>query len=77
MSQKREDLALLDGAIDMHAHTAPALFPRPFDDNDLAEAATAYKMRGFVLKDHDSSTTGRATTSIACSPQSNRFQPLF
>jgi len=56
----REDLALLDGAIDMHAHTAPALFPRPYDDADLAEAATAYKMRGFVLKDHDSSTTGRA-----------------
>jgi len=56
----REDLALLDGAIDMHAHTAPALFPRPFDDADLAEAATAYKMRGFVLKDHDTSTTARA-----------------
>ncbi|MFV1960521.1 MAG: DUF6282 family protein [Acidimicrobiia bacterium] len=56
----REDLALLDGAIDMHAHTAPALFPRPYDDADLAEGATAYKMRGFVLKDHDSSTTGRA-----------------
>ncbi len=56
----REDLALLDGAIDMHAHTAPALFPRPYDDADLAEAATAYKMRGFVLKDHDTSTTGRA-----------------
>jgi len=56
----REDLALLDGAIDMHAHTAPALFPRPYDDADVAEAGTAYKMRGFVLKDHDMSTTGRA-----------------
>ena len=56
----REDLALLDGAIDTHAHTAPALFPRPFDDADLAEAAGRYRMRGFVLKDHDMSTTGRA-----------------
>jgi hypothetical protein len=44
----------------MHAHTAPALFPRPFDDADLAEQAVKYGMRGFVLKDHDMSTTGRA-----------------
>ena len=56
----REDLELLKGAIDMHAHTAPALFPRPYDDADLAEHAVRYGMRGFVLKDHDMSTTGRA-----------------
>lgn len=56
----REDLELLKGAIDMHAHTAPALFPRPYDDSEVAEAALKYEMRGFVLKDHDMSTTGRA-----------------
>ena len=56
----REDLELLKGAIDMHAHTTPALFPRPYDDADLAERAVSYGMRGFVLKDHDMSTTGRA-----------------
>ena len=56
----REDLELLRGAIDMHAHTAPALFPRPYDDAQVAEAAVQYGMRGFVLKDHDMSTTGRA-----------------
>ncbi len=56
----REDLELLKGAIDMHAHTAPALFPRPYDDAEVAEAAVKYGMRGFVLKDHDMSTTGRA-----------------
>ncbi len=56
----REDLELLKGAIDMHAHTAPALFPRPYDDSEVAEAAVKYGMRGFVLKDHDMSTTGRA-----------------
>jgi hypothetical protein len=56
----REDLELLKGAIDMHAHTAPALFPRPYDDAEVAEAALKYEMRGFVLKDHDMSTTGRA-----------------
>jgi Family of unknown function (DUF6282) len=56
----RRDLELLKGAIDMHAHTHPALFRRPIDDLDLAGHATDYGMRGFVLKDHDSATTGRA-----------------
>lgn len=56
----RPDLELLRGAIDMHAHTAPALFNRHIDDAQLAEYAIAYGMRGFVLKDHDASTTGRA-----------------
>ena len=56
----RPDLELLRGAIDMHAHTAPALFKRHIDDAALAETATDFGMRGFVLKDHYSSTTGRA-----------------
>lgn len=56
----RPDLELLRGAIDMHAHTAPALFNRHIDDAALAEQAIAFGMRGFVLKDHDASTTGRA-----------------
>jgi Family of unknown function (DUF6282) len=56
----RRDLKLLVDAIDMHAHTHPALFNRPIDDSDLASHAMDYGMRGFVLKDHDSSTTGRA-----------------
>ena len=56
----RPDLELLRGAIDMHAHTAPALFPRPIYDTDLAKVALDYGMRGFVLKDHDSATFHRA-----------------
>lgn len=56
----RPDLELLRGAIDTHAHTAPALFKRHIDDIGLAEFATEFGMRGFVLKDHDASTTGRA-----------------
>lgn len=56
----RPDLELLRGAIDMHAHTHPALFRRPLDDADLAKLAIDYGMRGFVIKDHDSLTTGRA-----------------
>jgi hypothetical protein len=54
------DRKLLVDAIDMHAHTHPALFKRPIDDADLAEHATEFGMRGVVLKDHDSLTTGRA-----------------
>src|SRR5687767_14824846 len=56
----RPDLEILKGAIDMHAHTHPALFRRPLDDADLAKLAQDYGMRGFVIKDHDSSSTGRA-----------------
>jgi hypothetical protein len=59
-SSNRPDLALLRDAVDMHAHTHPALFSRPIHDGDLATLAIDYGMRGFVLKDHDSSTTGRA-----------------
>jgi len=54
------DRKLLVDAIDMHAHTHPALFKRPIDDADLAEYASEFGMRGVVLKDHDSLTTGRA-----------------
>ena len=56
----RPDLELMKGAIDMHAHTAPALFNRHIDDATLAQYAIEFGMRGFVLKDHDASTTGRA-----------------
>jgi hypothetical protein len=57
---RQPDRELLRGAIDTHAHTSPALFPRLLDDADLARVALDYGMRGFVLKDHDASTTGRA-----------------
>jgi hypothetical protein len=57
---ERPDRELLRGAIDMHAHTHPALFRRPIDDAELAKIAIEYGMRGFVIKDHDSQTTGRA-----------------
>src|SRR5208282_5540904 len=59
-SVMREDMEVLQGAIDMHAHTAPALFRRPIDDLELAKIAREYGMHGFVLKDHDSMTCGRA-----------------
>jgi hypothetical protein len=69
----RPDLDLLRGAIDMHAHTAPALFKRHIDDAALAEHAIAAGMRGFVLKDHDASTTGRAYYVNRMYPQVESF----
>jgi len=57
---QRRDLELLRGAIDMHAHSAPSLFPRPITDHDLGRFALDYGMRGFVMKDHDSATFHRA-----------------
>jgi hypothetical protein len=70
---ERPDLALLRGAIDMHAHTGPALFQRHIDDAALAEYAIRYGMRGFVLKDHDASTTGRAYYVNRMYPQVESF----
>ena len=69
----RPDLELLKGAIDMHAHTAPALFRRHIDDAALAEIALQFGMRGFVLKDHDASTTGRAYYVNRMYPQVESF----
>jgi Family of unknown function (DUF6282) len=69
----RPDLELLKGAIDMHAHTAPALFQRHIDDADLAQYAIEFGMRGFVLKDHDASTTGRAYYVRKMYPQVESF----
>ena len=69
----RPDLELLRGAIDMHAHTAPALFKRHIDDAALAEHAIEAGMRGFVLKDHDASTTGRAYHVNRMYPQVQLF----
>jgi hypothetical protein len=69
----RQDLALLRDAIDMHAHTHPALFNRPIDDADLAQQAIDFGMRGFVLKDHDQATMGRAYHVSRVYPETSAF----
>src|SRR5258708_22979680 len=73
MCVDRPDLELLKGAIDMDAHTAIGLLKRHIDDADLAEIATSFGMRGFVLKDHDASTTGRAYYVNRMYPQVESF----
>ena len=51
---------LLKGAIDLHIHTAPSLFPRPHDDVEVARMALEAGMRAIVVKDHHCPTSVRA-----------------
>ena len=51
---------LLVGAIDLHVHTAPSLFQRPYDDAETAALAKEAGMRAVVVKDHHSPTAVRA-----------------
>ena len=59
MNQDREDLELMNGAIDMHIHSAPSLFPRLVDHVEAAEGARKYGMRAVVLKEHHGYTSDR------------------
>jgi hypothetical protein len=46
----------LEGAVDLHVHCAPSLFPRWGDGVDVAAACEAAGMRGVLLKAHHGST---------------------
>jgi Family of unknown function (DUF6282) len=51
---------LLEGATDMHVHTAPDVVPRSVDAIEVGEAAKAAGMRAVVLKSHSTDTSARA-----------------
>lgn len=57
---KEEVLALLKGAVDLHVHTAPSIFPRLLDDIEAAKEAQSVGMGGIVIKAHEGSTVERA-----------------
>lgn len=50
----------VEGAVDMHCHPYPDLFPRVADDHDIVSAAKGAGMRAVVLKCHHESTVSRA-----------------
>jgi len=50
----------LQGAIDIHVHSSPSIFPRSVDDFELAKQAKQAGMRAIVLKAHEESTVSRA-----------------
>jgi hypothetical protein len=50
----------LSGVFDLHVHAGPDARPRKMDAAQLAKAASSVGMRGFLLKNHYTSTVGQA-----------------
>jgi hypothetical protein len=59
-SQKEIAQELLRGAVDMHVHSAPSVFPRRADDKKVAFEAAEAGMVAVVLKSHEGDTAARA-----------------
>ncbi|MFB0508243.1 MAG: DUF6282 family protein [Thermodesulfobacteriota bacterium] len=59
MEEGRDDLELMQGAIDLHIHSAPSHFPRLVDHVEAAEGARKMGMRAVVLKSHHGYTSDR------------------
>lgn len=59
------DFAMIDvrGAIDLHIHSSPCLFPRLGDDIELVNDARRMGLRAVLLKSHHESTVSRAYLS--------------
>ncbi len=57
---KQPVLDLLDGAIDIHIHSAPDVYPRIQNDVELAEQAREMGMRAILIKNHFFETASRA-----------------
>jgi len=51
----------LEGAVDLHVHAAPDVWPRRLDALALAREAAAAGMRAILLKSHHTTTADRAT----------------
>ncbi len=51
---------VLDGAVDLHIHSGPCIFPRVGDDFEIARAAKEHGMKAIALKSHHESTVSRA-----------------
>ena len=56
----RRDLELLQGAVDIHIHHGPDLYPRIQDPIELAQDAKAAGMRAVCLKTHNFPTAPMA-----------------
>ncbi len=59
-STPRRDLELLQGAVDIHIHHGPDLYPRIQDPIELAQDAKAAGMRAVCLKTHNFPTAPMA-----------------
>ncbi|MBB6450035.1 hypothetical protein HNR44_002013 [Geomicrobium halophilum] len=52
---------LLEGAMELHAHSSPSIFPRKQTDWELLEDVYQANMSGIVLKAHEGATYDRAS----------------
>lgn len=59
---------LLQGAIELHCHSEPSIFPRKQTDWELIEDVKAAGMAGVVLKAHETMTADRAALIRAKEP---------
>jgi hypothetical protein len=62
-------MSLLRGAIDLHVHAGPSLFPRSGDAVELASAAAGAGMRALLLKAHEGSTVEAAAVADRLTPR--------
>ncbi|MBI4495024.1 MAG: hypothetical protein HY690_19800 [Chloroflexi bacterium] len=58
----------ISGAIDLHIHSAPCLFPRVGDDLEIASASRAAGMRAIAFKSHHESTVSRGYHTMRSVP---------
>ena len=56
----RRDLELLDGALDLHLHAGPSLFPRLMDSLEVARSSRKAGLKGILVKNHHMPTVERA-----------------
>ncbi len=74
MEKMAESLILdVKDCVDLHLHTGPCLFQRPWDDVEAAILARNYGMKAIVLKDHFESTASRAYHATRQVPGINIF----
>ena len=52
--------SLIDGAYDLHVHSAPDVLPRKFDDLEMAQRIIKSGMKGYAIKSHYFVTSERA-----------------
>jgi hypothetical protein len=64
----RDDLELLKGAIDIHVHSGPDLYPRIQDHVELAQTARDAGLRALVIKSHNFPTAAHAIATSKAVP---------
>lgn len=71
-----KDNDFLEGAADLHVHSAPDIVPRRFDDIDLAREAARAGLGALLIKSHQASTVERAILVSRVVPEIRVFGGL-